>query len=115
MKFHRVADVRGEVLRAGDISEFAVLLLQHVVAALLHDAAFDRLPGVRSLICAALRGSLVLPDVSTGRSGSAVLVGGRARSSAVTGRATTRGSASTPTCAGAATATPCSAALGHSS
>src|SRR5436305_5895772 len=74
MKFHRVADVRGEVLRAGDVSEFAILFLQHVVAALLHDAAFDRLPGVRSLICAALRGSLVLPDVSTGWSTSAVLV-----------------------------------------
>jgi hypothetical protein len=43
MKLHGMADVRRKVLRAGEVGELAVLFLQHVVAALLHDAALDRL------------------------------------------------------------------------
>ena len=37
-----MTDVRRQVLRTGDVGHLAILLLQHVVAALLHDAAFDR-------------------------------------------------------------------------
>jgi hypothetical protein len=78
-----MTNVRGKILRAGDVSELAVLFLQHVVAAVLDDAALDRLAGHFRTVCAALRGSLVLPNVSTGRGGSACLVlyvaGGAAR------------------------------------
>jgi hypothetical protein len=69
-----MTNVRGKVLRAGDVSELAVLFLQHVVAAVLHDAALDRLAGHFRTVCAALRGSLVLSNASAGGSTSAGLV-----------------------------------------
>jgi hypothetical protein len=76
MKLHGMADVRRKVLRAGEVGELAVLFLQHVVAALLHDAAFDRLAAaVRARAVRLALRRLILSDASASWGGSACLVG----------------------------------------
>jgi hypothetical protein len=107
-----MTDVRGKVLRAGDVGHLAIFFLQHVVAALLHDAALDGLAGHFRTVCAALRGSLILSNTSAGWGASAGLItSADAGALAAAGRAATR--ATTHSGAGSR-ATTCSAALGHS-